>query len=99
MDSCDRRDDALNDVLVVYGASGCCLCDQAMAVLRELAPSLGLSLRYVCIDGQAELERAYRDQIPVGFLGGRKMFKFHVDAKRLRRAVVSRARAQAALDP
>lgn len=73
-------------VLVVYGANNCCLCDEAMTVLRDLAPSLGLSLRYVSIDGQTELERLYREQVPVGFLGGRKVFKYRVDADRLRRA-------------
>jgi len=87
----DQHDHARSDVLVVYGANDCCLCDQAMDLLRELAPSLGLTLRYVSIDGQPELERLYREQIPVGFLDGRKLFKFRVDAERLRRAVVRRA--------
>ncbi|MDX1584491.1 MAG: glutaredoxin family protein [Thermoanaerobaculia bacterium] len=72
--------------LVVYGAKDCSLCDKAMEVLRKLTPELGLKLRYVSIDGDAALESAYRQQIPVGFLGGRKLFKFHVDPERLRRA-------------
>jgi hypothetical protein len=86
-----RRNDARTGELVVYGASDCCLCEEAMAVLRELAPGLGLSLRYVGIDGQPELERLYREQVPVGFLGGRKVFKYHVDPERLRRAAAHRA--------
>lgn len=73
--------------LVVYGASDCCLCDRALEVLRSVAPELGLTLRYVSIDGDPDLERAYRQQIPVGFLDGRKVFKFTVDPVRLRRAV------------
>jgi hypothetical protein len=80
------------DVLIVYGARDCSLCDQAMAVLGELAPGLGLTLRYVRIDGQPELEGLYREQIPVGFLDGRKVFKYHVDPERLRRAVTHRSR-------
>lgn len=78
------------DELVVYGSSDCCLCDQAMALLRELAPALGLRLRYVSIDGDAALEHAYREQIPVGFLRGRKVFKFRVDPERLRRVAARR---------
>jgi len=71
-----ERRGAVPDELVVYGASDCCLCEEATAVLRELAPELGLTLRYVPIDGGATLEHAYREQIPVGFLGRRKIFKF-----------------------
>lgn len=90
MGDSERQGDTRADELVVYGATDCCLCDEAMALLHELAPGLGLTLRYVEIDGQAELERRYREQIPVGFLGGRKIFKFRVDPERLRRAVVHR---------
>ncbi len=78
--------------LVVYGARDCCLCDRALEVLRSLAPELGLTLRYVSIDGDPELEGAFRQQIPVGFLDGRKVFKFAVDPARLRRAAVRSAR-------
>lgn len=74
--------------LVVYGAKDCCLCDRALEVLRGLVPELGLTLRYVSIDGDPEFERSYRQQIPVGFLDGRKIFKFTVDPARLRRAAL-----------
>jgi hypothetical protein len=72
--------------LVVYGAARCHLCDEAMDVLRILAPELGLRLRYVAIDGDPELERAHRHDIPVAFLGGRQVFKYRVDPARLRHA-------------
>ena len=74
--------------LVVYGAADCCLCERALELLRSLAPELGLTLRYVAIDGDPDLERAYRQQIPVGFLDGRKVFKFTVAQARLRRAAL-----------
>jgi len=86
----EGRPRARRDELLVYGAEDCCLCDEAMALLRELAPELNLSLRYVRIDGDPELERAYRSQIPVGFLGGSKLFKYRVDVERLRRAAERR---------
>lgn len=79
--------------LVVYGATDCCLCERALELLRSLAPELGLTLRYVAIDGDPDLERAYRQQIPVGFLDGCKIFKYTVDPARLRRAARNRGLA------
>jgi hypothetical protein len=87
MADADANGPARSGELVVYGATDCCLCDRALEVLRSLAPELGLTLRYVSIDGDPDLERDFRQQIPVGFLGGRKVFKFTVDPARLRRAV------------
>jgi len=72
--------------LVVYTGAACHLCEVAKEKLERLAPELGLTVRYVTIDGDPELERAYRLQIPVGFLAGRKIFKYRVDEARLRRA-------------
>ena len=41
----------------------------------------------VDITGDPELEAAYREQIPVVFVAGRKAFKYHVDAAELELAV------------
>jgi hypothetical protein len=73
------------DVLTVYTANGCCLCDDARTVLDRLAPELGLAVEWVYIDGVPELEATWREQIPAGVLGGRKVFKYHVDEALLRR--------------
>lgn len=82
MEMADDRDARL---LTVYGAPECCLCDDAKAVLDRLAPELGLSVEHVDISGDEDLERAHRSEIPVGFLAGRKVFKYHVDEALLRR--------------
>ena len=71
--------------LTVYTAHGCCLCDDAREVLDRLAPELGLAVEWVHIDGDAELEEAWRTQLPAGVLGGRKVFKYRVDEDLLRR--------------
>lgn len=73
--------------LVVYTAHGCCLCDDARAVLDDLAPRLGLAVRWRYIDGDPELEAAWREQLPAGVLDGRKVFKYHVDEALLERRV------------
>jgi hypothetical protein len=50
-----------------------------------LAPELGLEVRWVHIDGDADLEARWRREIPVGLLDGRKVFKYRVDETLLRR--------------
>ena len=77
--------------LVVYGGQSCCLCDDARAQLEPLCAELGLDLRVVDIDGDPALEAAHRTEIPVGFLAGRKVFKYRVDEGLLRRRVAALA--------
>jgi len=81
--------------LVVYTAQDCCLCDDAKALLGELAPALYLAVRYVDITGDAELETAWREQLPAGVFDGRKVFKYHVDAALLTRRVETWRRTHA----
>lgn len=69
----------------VYGASGCHLCEEAEALLRRLAPELGLDVHYVDISGDPDLEARYRPEIPVVFVDGRKAYKYRVDEADLRR--------------
>ena len=71
----------------MYTAAGCHLCDDALAVLSTARPQLGFDLEVVDIGGDPALEAAYRDQIPVVFVAGRKAFKFRVDAGELARRV------------
>jgi hypothetical protein len=48
---------------------------------------LGFELREVAIDGDLELEAAYREWIPVVEIDGRRRFVYHVHPEALRRAV------------
>jgi glutaredoxin len=73
--------------VVVLGAPGCHLCDVAKDLLAELSEELGYTVHEVDITGDAELERTYREQIPVVFVAGRKAFKYHVDPVELARRV------------
>ena len=79
------------ETLTVYTAQGCCLCDDARALLDVLGPELGLPVSWVYIDGEPELEAAWREQIPAGVLAGRKLFKYRVDEQMLRRRVAELA--------
>ena len=44
-----------------------------------------LIINEVDVDRDPELKRLYGGQVPVGYLGETKVFKFHLDVQRLRR--------------
>ncbi len=73
--------------LVVYGASDCCLCVEAENVLERIAPGLGIRIVKVDIEGKPELEGKYRSEIPVGFIGATKVFKYCINEDALSRIV------------
>ena len=59
--------------------------------MRSARNELGFELREVAIDGDPELEGAYREWIPVVEVDGRRRFVYHVDPDALRRAVAAAA--------
>lgn len=71
--------------LTVYSAPDCCLCDEAHAELDVIGPELGIDVVYVDISGDAKLEAAHRTELPVGYMDGRKVFKYHVNREQLAR--------------
>jgi glutaredoxin len=78
--------------VVLFEGAGCGLCARALAVLESEAPRLGFRLRRVAIDGDEELERRYRIDLPVVVIDGEEAFAYAVSAEALERAV---QRAQA----
>ena len=70
---------------------GCHLCERALAVVQAAREEVGFALREVAIDGDPELESAYREWIPVVEIDGRRRFVYHVDPAALRRAVAEAA--------
>lgn len=44
-----------------------------------------LAIDEVDVDNDPELIRLFGEEVPVGYLGETKVFKFHLDVKRLRR--------------
>ncbi len=67
--------------VVLYTGAGCHLCARLGAGGR-CADELGFELREVAIDGDPELEAAYREWIPVVEIDGRRRFVYHVAARR-----------------
>lgn len=62
---------------------GCHLCDDALALLREL----GVEPVRRDVDGDAELHRLYDFRVPVVLVGGRVVGEGKVDREALRRVL------------
>ena len=71
--------------LTLYVARDCHLCDLARADLERLRPELGFEVDEVDITGIAELERAYREWIPVVELKGERISVYREEPDELRR--------------
>jgi glutaredoxin len=73
--------------VVLFTAAGCHLCEAARRVVAAAQDEVGFELREVAIDGDSELEAAYREWIPVVEINGRRRFVYYVHPDALRRAV------------
>ena len=73
--------------IVLYEGVGCGLCGRAAELLEREAPRLGFRLRRIAIDGDDELERRYRVELPVVVVDGEVAFTQAVAAGPLERAV------------
>ena len=51
--------------VVVYMATGCHLCPPTVEAMRTVCQDGSIELEVVDIDGDVELERRYRERIPV----------------------------------
>ena len=80
--------------VTIYHARGCHLCERALAQLAELRDELGFALEQVAIDGDADLEAAYRELLPVVELDGERLFTYYVFPDVLRRRLGAQSRAQ-----
>jgi hypothetical protein len=69
----------------LYHAAGCHLCDTALGVLERVRAEIPFELEAVDITGDPDLERGYRERIPVVEIGGEEVFTYFVHADALRR--------------
>ena len=72
------------NVVVLYGRPGCCLCDDARAVLERVRVDQPFELLERDIEDDERLLRAYLERIPVITLDGEELFDFAVDEVVLR---------------
>jgi glutaredoxin len=71
--------------VAVYHAANCHLCERALAQVRALREELGFELEELAIDGDPELEAAYRELIPVVEIDGERAFTYYVHEAAFRR--------------
>jgi glutaredoxin len=69
----------------LYHARGCHLCESARRVLHAARDDLSFDLEEVDIGGDSELERRYRERIPVVTIDGEEAFTYFVHPDGLRR--------------
>ncbi len=75
--------------LVFYTRSGCHLCDVAKEQLEQLRSRIPFEIEVRDVDQDEGWMDQFGDQVPVGVLDGRKVFKFRIDKNRLEKALQS----------
>jgi Glutaredoxin-like domain (DUF836) len=73
----------------IYLADGCHLCESAQRVVAAVRLELPFELVEVPIDGDPELERRYRERIPVIEVDGEEAFTYFVHPDGLRRRLLA----------
>lgn len=71
--------------VTLYTRPGCHLCEDAKRAMAPVLREFGAPLREVNIENDAILEERYGVDIPVIFLGARKVAKHGVDVRQFRR--------------
>lgn len=78
--------------VTLYTRHGCHLCEEAKSQIAPLLAEFGAQLREVNIDADPELHKLYNVDVPVIFLGGRKIAKHSVDPTQFRRQLLEAGR-------
>ena len=65
--------------VTVYSAEGCSLCERALEIVRDVQAEIGFELEVISIDGDPELESAYREHLPVVEVDGERAFTYFVE--------------------
>jgi glutaredoxin len=71
----------------IYSRSNCHLCEVALGVLKEMRNELDFQITKILIDGNAELEKKYGEQVPVILINNEPHDFFRVDPERFRLAL------------
>jgi glutaredoxin len=69
----------------IYSRPGCHLCEEAKTQIAPLLKTFGAGLTEINIDEDPELRARFDYDVPVIFLGARKVAKHRVDIVRFRR--------------
>lgn len=75
--------------ILVYTRRNCSLCEAAEALVTEFASRFPLSLEFRDVDAQVEWRQTYGQEVPVIFLGDKKLFRFRIDADAFTEAILT----------
>ena len=73
--------------ITLYTRPGCHLCEEAKAAIEPVVEEFGARLREVNIDEDRDLTDRYGWDIPVLFVGARKVAKHRVNLEQFRRCL------------
>jgi glutaredoxin len=71
----------------LYFAPECHLCESARRVLENVRADIPFELEEIDITGDHELERRYRERLPVVLIDGEEVFTYFVYPEALRQRV------------
>jgi glutaredoxin len=71
--------------ITLYSRPGCHLCEEMKKQIAPLISEFRARLREVNIDSDPTLRERYNEEVPVLFLGSRRVAKYAADVAQLRR--------------
>ena len=92
MDSKEGKPPADPLEVTLYTRPGCHLCDEAKSQIAPVLIEFGARLREVNIDADPALRERYNVDVPVIFLGDRKIAKHRVDLGQFKRQILEARR-------
>ena len=80
----------MTPLVTLYTRAGCCLCDDAKAVLMAARTRFAFEYEELDIDRDPQLRALYNDEVPVVAINGAKAFKYRVDQEEFLRKLAAR---------
>ena len=81
-------------MVTVYSRHGCHLCEDAVKTLESMREELAFEIEIIYIDGDAELEKLYGNEVPVIHINGEHHDFYRVDRERFRSSLEKHRRHQ-----
>ena len=81
-------------MVTVYSRHGCHLCEDAVKTLESMREELAFEIEIIYIDGNAELEKLYGNEVPVIHINGEHHDFYRVDPERFRTSLEKHRRHQ-----
>ena len=75
-------------LVTIYSRHNCHLCEVAKEVVESARSEADFELEVIFIDGNAELEKLYGEEVPVTMINGKRHDYFRVDRTRFIEAVL-----------